>query len=70
MASKGGETLKLSDLSNLSIEKNCLMQIINNNEYNKLIIDHYSRLAGESPNVDFSSNIENLENCNKFLVMI
>ena len=45
------------------------MQIINNNEYNKLILDHYSRLAGENPDVDFSSNIENLENCNKFWVM-
>ena len=61
--------MKLSDFLNLSIEKNHIIQIINNNEYNKLIIDHYSRLAGENSDVDFSSNIENLENCNKFWVM-
>ena len=61
--------MKLSDFSNLSIEKNYLTQIINNNEYNKSIIDHYSRLAREYPDVNFSSNIESLENCNKFWVM-
>lgn len=61
--------MKLSDFSNLSIEKNYLMQIINNKEYNKLIIDHYSRLAVEYPDANFSSNIESLENCNKFWLM-
>ena len=58
--------MKSSDLSNLSIEKNYLIQIINNNEYNKTIIDYYFRHSLEYPGVNFGGNAENIANCNRY----
>ena len=47
LTTKGGETLENSDLLQIQIEKNYLSKIINNNEYNKVIIDYYERLQEE-----------------------
>ena len=66
MTTKGGETLELSDLFNIQIEKNYIGEVIKNKDYNKIIIEHYQRLAAEYPDVNFSNNIENMSNCNSW----
>lgn len=61
--------MELSDLFKIQIEKNYIDEVIKHKDYNKIIIEHYQRLASEYPNVNFSSNIENMSNCNSWWLM-
>ena len=61
--------MELSDLFNIQIEKNYINDVIKNKDYNKIIIEHYQRLAVEFPDVNFSNNIENISNCNSWWLM-
>lgn len=61
--------MELSDLLEIQVSKEHLKNVINNNDYNKTIIGYYERLQKEYPLVNFSTNIENISNCNSWWLM-
>ena len=61
--------MELSDLLQIQVSKEHLMNVVNNNDYNKTIIRYYERLQKEYPLVNFSTNIENISNCNSWWLM-
>ena len=61
--------MELRDLFEIQIEKNYISDIIKHKDYNKIIIEHYKTLSKKYPNVNFSSNIENMSNCNSWWLM-
>lgn len=61
--------MELSDLLNIQVTKDHLINVINHKEYNETIIKYYERLWKEYPVVDFSSQIENISNCNSWWLM-
>lgn len=61
--------MELSDLLEIQVSKEHLKNVVNNNDYNKTIIGYYERLQKEYPGVNFSSNIENISNCNSWWLM-
>lgn len=61
--------MELSHLFNIQISNEHLNNVINNNEYNKTIISYYERLFSQYPQVNFSSQIENLSNCNSWWLL-
>ena len=58
--------MNLQDLQDIKINKDHLLEVINHKEYNKVIIKYYERLLSEYPQVNFSSQIDNLSNCNSW----
>ena len=61
--------MELSDLLEIQVSKEHLKNVINNNDYNKTIIGYYESLQKEYPLVNFSTNIENISNCNSWWLM-
>ena len=61
--------MELSDLLQIQVSKEHLKNVVNNNDYNKTIIRYYERLQKEYPLVNFSTNIENISNCNSWWLM-
>lgn len=61
--------MELSHLIEIQVSKEHLKNVINNNDYNKTIIGYYERFQKEYPGVNFSSNIENISNCNSWWLM-
>lgn len=61
--------LKLQDFPEIQIQKEHLIDVINNKEYNNTIIKYYERLSKEYSNVNFASNIDSIENCNSYWIL-
>lgn len=61
--------MELSDLSEIQVKKDHLLNIVNHREYNKTIVKYYERLCNEYPILNFSSQIDNLSNCNSWWLM-
>lgn len=61
--------LKLQDFTEIHIQKEHLIDVINHKEYNKTIINYYERLAKEYSNLNFSSQIDSLSNCNSWWIL-
>ncbi len=61
--------MNLQDFKEIHIEKEHLINVINNKEYNSTIVKYYKRLNKEYPNLNFSSQIDSLSNCNSWWML-
>lgn len=65
---KGGRMLEFQDFKEISIDKQHLIDVINNNEYNKTIISYYEKLLNEF-DLSLGNQIENISNCNSWWLL-
>lgn len=61
--------MELSDLSEIQVNKDHLLSIVNHREYNKTIVKYYEMLIKEFPILNLSSQINNLSTCNSWWLM-
>lgn len=57
------------NIANIVIPKDYMQKIINNIEYNKVILDYYSRYLEETKDRTLMNKINKIQSCNRFWIM-